>query len=645
MDSTCLRTDGLSAKYRFASTLSVVPEYGCLVLSPANLWGRDPSAFQLDPSPVNTVFNYHKSRQGRVSLADLAFGVRRRATGLTKWPVRNRQRVITFAVTIVMKAHDPAFVAALRSHLEGAYPLHKMSNASPSHHSAAQILKSVFDGEARAVPVHIYYPRRSYFMEFLPFCVTLIALFCYVYFSCSKIELVRSKLGIAFSSVFTVLSSILMSLGLSGLSLDMNSKMCVVPYLVAFISLENILVITRSVTGTPSHLDVKIRVAQGLSREGWNITMNLVTEITILAAGFFIGFVDPLIHEFCLLAVMGLLSDYFLQTFFFPTVLSMDMSQLEMSEMTRTTFRRKEVFHRPVSGPGMKKTGMDRQTSVVAPQCSTVVQEREAKRVRLLNFWAKRRIVQKLFSICMVVWISLFVYQTGLLESAVFKLQLNSEPFLAGGDHIDNRTNAHEGGGGGGRGRFTTTPSVNFSALIVEEDRANGERREPQVLKKLLHPPPATSWTRLPPTHWPMLFGLYNFSLSGGYVTILPPIQLATTVSTEAAVQLRHPEEERKSREERVETSAAGGVAEGGSIFEGFFASIVDSSNKGGGGDGGGDDDDADVIFSSDSLPTEDELSRFVPTSPSELFLGVVFAFPSIIFLVNLVSDTKQFAF
>ena len=38
-----------------------------------------------------------------------------------------------------------------------------------------QILRSVYDGEARAVPVHIYYPRRSYFMEFLQFCVTLIA--------------------------------------------------------------------------------------------------------------------------------------------------------------------------------------------------------------------------------------------------------------------------------------------------------------------------------------------------------------------------------------------------------------------------------------------------------------------------------------
>ena len=40
--------------------------------------------------------------------------MRRRATGLTKYPVRNRQRVITFAVTIVMKRNDPAFVTALR---------------------------------------------------------------------------------------------------------------------------------------------------------------------------------------------------------------------------------------------------------------------------------------------------------------------------------------------------------------------------------------------------------------------------------------------------------------------------------------------------------------------------------------------------
>jgi hypothetical protein len=57
--------------------------------------------------------------------------------------------------------------------------------------------------------------------------------------------------------------------------------------------------------------------------------------------------------------------------------------QLEMSDVVserrRSQYRRKELFHQPVSGPGMKKTGMDRQTSVVAPQCSTLVQEREVR--------------------------------------------------------------------------------------------------------------------------------------------------------------------------------------------------------------------------------------------------------------------------
>ena len=46
---------------------------------------------------------------------------------------------------------------------------------------------------------------------------------------------------------------------------------------------------------------------------------------------------------------------------------------------------------------------------------------------------------------CVIAWLNIiphFHLQTGLLESAVFKLQLNSEPFLAGGEHIDNRTAA-----------------------------------------------------------------------------------------------------------------------------------------------------------------------------------------------------------
>ena len=54
-----------------------------------------------------------------------------------------------------------------------------------------------------------------------------------------------------------------------------------------FLGLENMLVMTKSVVSTPAHLDIKVRVAQGLSREGWSITKNLMTETTLLTFGFF----------------------------------------------------------------------------------------------------------------------------------------------------------------------------------------------------------------------------------------------------------------------------------------------------------------------------------------------------------------------
>ena len=76
---------------------------------------------------------------------------------------------------------------------------------------------------------------------------------------------------------------------------------------------------------------------QGLSREGGNITKALLVEVTVLTVGFVIRVVasDSTIQEFCLLAVMGLLADYFLQLFFFVTVLSMDMTKLELSDVLR----------------------------------------------------------------------------------------------------------------------------------------------------------------------------------------------------------------------------------------------------------------------------------------------------------------------
>ena len=101
MDHECLRTDGLAPRYR--STLSsILPDYGCLILSPANIWRKDSSLFQSDDNIVDTVFQLQRSRKGHSSLADIMLGLRQRDTGMTKYPVNNRQRTITYSVMVVI---------------------------------------------------------------------------------------------------------------------------------------------------------------------------------------------------------------------------------------------------------------------------------------------------------------------------------------------------------------------------------------------------------------------------------------------------------------------------------------------------------------------------------------------------------------
>ena len=147
-----------------------------------------------------------------------------------------------------MKEYHPQFVQALKRHLHKLYPLN------------VQEVKEENEEEAETEVTHIYFPPiQQYYGEMMPLIITIFVLFLYVYFSCNKIEVVRNKFGIAATAAVTVTSAICMSLGMSGLSLNINPKVYFVPYLVAFISLENMLVVTRSVIETPAHLDPKVR--------------------------------------------------------------------------------------------------------------------------------------------------------------------------------------------------------------------------------------------------------------------------------------------------------------------------------------------------------------------------------------------------
>ena len=71
------------------------------------------------------------------------------------------------------------------------------------------------------------------------------------------------------------------------------------------------------------------------------------------------------------------------------------------------------------SGPGrVKKLSLSTETSVIAPDCNSYT-EVLPKRVRLINFIAKNRIIQRMFLLAMVGWISIFIYNSKTLDTLV----------------------------------------------------------------------------------------------------------------------------------------------------------------------------------------------------------------------------------
>ncbi|XP_014258419.1 sterol regulatory element-binding protein cleavage-activating protein isoform X1 [Cimex lectularius] len=371
-----------------------LPQYNCLIVSPANFWHQDPNQFFDDVSLVTTVYNQGSVQVGKSSLSELLFGVNLKEAGFKRYPLRSRQRILQYAVTIFYNVYNKEFVDGMNRHLANLYPVHN-------------------DNSTRDI-IHIYHPGDFDFHEFLPLFFTYTILFFYMYFSVRKIELVKNKVGIALSAVFTVMASLVMSIGLClffGLDPAGSSRgREVFPYLVVVVGLENILVLTKSIVSTQAHLDAKIRVAQGLSKEGWGITKNLLAELTILTIGLFT--LVPSIQEFCIFAMVGLLCDFFLQMCFFSTVLSLDMRGME--EASDGMMPRLRDYVTP-----QQHRSITRTRSVPRIDCRADENDRVPKRLRLMLFWGRTRIVQRAFMLVMVAWIGGFVYSAGILQHLV----------------------------------------------------------------------------------------------------------------------------------------------------------------------------------------------------------------------------------
>ncbi|XP_066301686.1 sterol regulatory element-binding protein cleavage-activating protein-like isoform X2 [Branchiostoma lanceolatum] len=546
----CLHIPEVLPKFKAKGLL---PEYNCLLVSPANFWKSDATLFKEDGQIIKTIHSFQSPTiETAPTIKDLLFGVPAKATGVHRFFLRNKQRLIMYAVTLALKDYNATFINTLKATLQKKY---QSSLLNVTRESEEQI-------------THMHFKEEFSIIELVPLLATYLILFLYISFSVSKIEFVKSKWGLALAAVMTVIASLLMSIGLCtlfGLTPTLNGGE-IFPYLVVIVGLENILVLTKSVVSTPVHLDVNIRIAQGLSKEGWSITKNLLTELAIACAGYF-TFV-PAIQEFCMFALVGLLSDFSLQMWFFATVLSIDIRRIELSDLQRQSDRQQghktdtatiqsetltnQTLPRPPptrlprskSAPGLHHL-VSQQPRLVTPERPPTAVEsgehpnqgllRAQKRLKFVFFWARTRIVQRFIMLCTVVWIALIVYNTGLVDQLT-NVTSSRQPPMSPSENKDSLRNLQEGlqvqAESLRRNHDLDLERKTDTFWNFDGETEGREQKEP--------------WQDLSFRHWPKLFGCYNITLAGRYISILPPIHLSVVVPPDEAVDMRHHSEQQE---------------------------------------------------------------------------------------------------
>ncbi|XP_072931147.1 sterol regulatory element-binding protein cleavage-activating protein [Epargyreus clarus] len=544
----CYQIEGIKRRDSKESIERVLPEYSCLLLSPANLWQQNLQSFSLDANIVNTVYNYQSLQKGKASIAEMAFGMHLRDTGIKRYPLRARPRVLQYAITIFYQHAEQRFINSLTNKLKEMYPLYQ---ETPQTHAEEVTL--------------VYYPGQFNYHELVPLTITFVGLFLYVYFSVRKIEFIKSKLGLAACAVVTVAGSLSMSMGICfyfGFSLSLQGKE-IFPYLVIIVGLENVLVLTKSVTSTDSRLDVKIRLAQGLSKEGWSITKNLLTELTILTVSFF-TFV-PFIQEFSIFMIVSLISDYFVQMVLFATILGIDVRRMEYFPEKDNKLHLKEYFNannalnwrynrgyveentfspqrmtKSKSHPRLNGLAQNSPTDVVAKRnASAGGHDKVPKRIRLVNMWARTRFFQRAFMVWMLVWISMIVYNSGIVDYFISNMEKNDsnrENVKRSSEKEQPKQSMYVNYNSSGRHPLVFSPLIEVS----DTGKAAVDANHTIFLK---HSPHSRPWSRLSPYHWSAVLSQYNESLAGRYIVVLPPVLVSHRVGPELAAGLRHPDE------------------------------------------------------------------------------------------------------
>lgn len=363
--------------------------------------------------------------------------------------------------------------------------------------------------------LQIFYPQDEELVELFPLIFLYSVVFLYISISVSKIEEVKSRVGLAFTAVLTLFWSVCISVGvciLFGLRATLDGR-DVVPFIIVVIGLENILLITKSVISTPRELDVPLRIAKGLGQQGVAITRSLATQISLLMVSYLTF--NPSIQEFCLISILGLVNNFFLTMSFFLAILSIDLKRLELSDMRHT--------------PASRTNNTVQNTNPTDPSLNPLY-------LKVIHKLEGMRILQKLFSIVLCVFLAWW-----LITSPNFFHNLGKALGIENPDNLKHSLYSILGSDISSPDHpveptQTQQNSPYFKELhenIISDsqyvyDRDSSLTLQPSNDTGIVLCGAYPCWTELIKYHLPNLFSYYENSLTGKYITLLPPIYLRT---------------------------------------------------------------------------------------------------------------------
>uniref|UniRef100_A0A8D3DWS8 Sterol regulatory element-binding protein cleavage-activating protein n=1 Tax=Scophthalmus maximus TaxID=52904 RepID=A0A8D3DWS8_SCOMX len=262
--------------------------------------------------------------------------------------------------------------------------------------------------------------------------------------------------------------------------------------------------------------------------------------------------------EFCLFAVVGLVSDFFLQMFFFTTILSIDIRRMELADLNR---RLPAEAGLPPPKPGLLRPREVPPPPRPSPHTITLQTPafrnlRLPKRLRVVYFLARTRLAQRIIMVGTVIWIGILVYTDPAGIRTYLAAQVSEQSPL--GDPGGGGLPPHLGvapvfRGGDPTSTLSIHPAPDPTPLPENQSQGHhGSARAGPLPQAPSAVPQITwgaedeeGWRRLSFRHWPSLFSYYNVTLAKRYISILPIIPITVHLSPHEAIETRHPQDPR----------------------------------------------------------------------------------------------------